>query len=75
MGEVVSSLFGGRPEVDNSEALDAQRRSQQQQRVANDRQLAQSTRENSKASARRRPPRGRRLFEDGAGGLASSLGD
>ncbi|MBO6893402.1 MAG: hypothetical protein JJ866_15775 [Roseibium sp.] len=74
MGEVVKGLFGG-GKTDNSEARRASEQSRREQQVANDRQLAEANRQNSKNSGRRRAPRGRRLFEDGAAGLASKLGD
>ncbi len=75
MGKVISGLFGGGQKPDNSAAVEASERSRKEQQVANDRQLASANREQQKTSTRRRAPRGRRLFEDGPGGLATSLGD
>lgn len=40
----------------------------QEQRVANDRQLAELNRAESRAALSRRNPRGRRLFSDAAAG-------
>lgn len=74
MGDVVKGLFGG-GSTDNSEARKEAERSRREQQVANDRQLAEANRQNSKNSGRRRAPRGKRLFEDGPSNLTSKLGD
>ncbi|WP_292055516.1 hypothetical protein [Martelella sp.] len=42
--------------------------------MSNDRQLAEVNRADNKAAISRRPPRGRRLFEDGPDGMSAVLG-
>lgn len=74
MGDVAKAIFGGGGK-DDSAARKAAEQSRREQKVANDRQLNEANRQEKKTSVRRRGARGRRLFEDGAGGLASTLGE
>lgn len=57
----MTALFGG---GGNKEAQRQAERSRRQQQVANDRQLAELNRSESRAALTRRNPRGRRLFSD-----------
>ncbi|KAA3526118.1 hypothetical protein DXT89_16470 [Agrobacterium vitis] len=52
---------------------DEQKKSQQLQQVANDRQLQSLNTSDSKILATRRTPRGRRLFEDGGSTGATAV--
>ncbi len=56
----MTSLFTGGSSA-STEAADLARREQQ---IANDRQLAQLTQQDSDTTVRRRAPRGRRLFTE-----------
>jgi hypothetical protein len=77
MGGIVQNLFGGgSAKKQAAEAAKKQEESQQLQRVANDRQMAEVNRNKQAVGATRRAPRGRRLFEDGgadAGGSSAVL--
>lgn len=70
MGKMASMLFGGGDKA----AQQAADKSRQLQQISNDRQLSQLNENDKAAGASRAAPRGRRLFESGAGGLASTLG-
>lgn len=68
MGQIVKGLFGGSDKGAKQEA----EKSRDLQKVANDRQLAEANRNNTAVAATRRPPRGRRLFEDGGADTGSA---
>jgi hypothetical protein len=70
MGQIVKGLFGG----GDDSAKKAAEESRQTQRVANDRQLAESNRNSQAIGATRRAPKGRRLFEDGPASASTVLG-
>ena len=71
MGRIVRGLFGGGAD---KEAKQEAQKSRELQAVSNDRQLAEGNRADNKAAISRRPPRGRRLFEDGPDGMSAVLG-
>jgi len=71
MSNVIGGLFGGGG--NKSAAQDAER-VRQENRVAQDRQLAAQQAADEKTRVSRRQPRGRRLFEDGAATLPTTLG-
>lgn len=76
MGGIVQNLFGGGGKKQAADAAKKQEESQQLQRVANDRQLAEANRNKQTVGATRKAPRGRRLFEEGvtdAGGSSAVL--
>jgi len=62
----MGAIFGGGKKVDTGTATEDARKSREANRIAQERQLAQENEASRKTSAavRRRPPRGRRLFED-----------
>lgn len=69
MTKIVQTLFGG------GDAKEQAAIARQEQRVANDRQLAAANEQSQRAAVSRRAPRGRRLFEERSGGnLSSTLG-
>lgn len=70
MGGIVSNLFGGGKADKDAKKQAAE--SQQLQRVANDRQLADANRNKQAIGTTRRAPRGRRLFEDGGAETGSA---
>lgn len=69
MGQIAKSLFGG----GSSDAKQQAQKSQELQRVANDRQLSELNRNDKAIATTRRAPRGRRLFEDGSDAMAGNL--
>ena len=71
MSKVIGGLFGGGGS--NTAAQEAER-ARQDNRVAQDRQLAAQQAAEEKSRVSRRQPRGRRLFEDGAATLPAPLG-
>lgn len=71
MGDLAKLLTGGGQGDAKAEAD----RARKERAVANDRQLQAANEQDKKASGSRRAPRGRRLFEDGALGLATKLGE
>lgn len=72
MSKVIGGLFGGQ-KSNNSASIEAER-TMQQNRVAQDRQLAAQQVSEERTRVSRRQPRGRRLFEDGAATMPTTLG-
>lgn len=71
MAKMISGLFGG---GDKSASREAEK-SREQNRIAQERQLAAANQKDAEQAGkvRRAQPRGRRLFEDGPAGLAETL--